>query len=249
MQNVYYHPNCPDGNTCAWLWSKVHPNDNLKPLAPEIDQSEPLVFLDCCPRVPIDPAVPVLVIDHHKTVHQDIQNFAPHAQLIYSNEKCAAELVRDYLKLPPDPLIPYIADRDLWKWELPLSREVSAYIHLHTLEEWGEIDVEKGKLIGPYILKLINKQVEHIYSNHRVIDSVVYINSSVYQSELGERGYRDYPLAVVYTDRRVSLRSSILDCAAIAKALGGGGHKNAAGFNFNNFIPEVHGCLLKPKST
>ena len=58
-------------------------------------------------------------------------------------KRSGAMITWEALHLPhedcPD-LIEYVQDRDLWRWELPLSREVGSYILTlgETVEEWDE---------------------------------------------------------------------------------------------------------------
>jgi len=43
----------------------------------------------------------------------------------------------------------------------------------------------------------------------------------------------------------VSLRSEVVDCASVARQLGGGGHKEAAGYSFDSSLEDGRGRLLR----
>jgi oligoribonuclease NrnB/cAMP/cGMP phosphodiesterase (DHH superfamily) len=147
-------------------------------------------------------------------------------------------------------LLLYVQDRDLWKWELPQSKEVSAALSSYplTFTSWDEIIHEKGikelAKEGEAILRYINTKVyETANSEYSLIRMAGYLVPAVctrhYHSEIGNKVVTDtdYPFCVTYYDdgtnsRVFSLRSlqSGADVANVAKQYGGGGHAQAAGF-------------------
>lgn len=189
------------------------------------------------------------VIDHHQTAQSDLEGLG---YTVFNMNHCGAYLAWEffYPALPVPKMILYIQDKDLWKWSLPMSREISAALHaesydfrkwLTILETW---DVEEPKLIadGKAIIKVVNEFVKDMVKTAEKIElsgiKTLAVNASVLQSEvLAELSKIKPPMGVgwVWDGSRqlykVSLRSTLdFDVSKIAKTHGGGGHKNAAGF-------------------
>jgi uncharacterized protein len=147
-------------------------------------------------------------------------------------------------------LVDYIEDRDLWKKQLPDTEEVSAYLASlkMTFAEWdaanalGRVNVaERGRAIKRYIDNYGAKAREQVrweeVDGHRVPTiNIPYMNCSEYVNDLLKE-CDGAPFAVSYFRRgdgrwQFSLRSQgEFDVSEIAKKFGGGGHKNAAGFD------------------
>ena len=154
----------------------------------------------------------------------------------------------------PPLLIDYVEDRDLWKWQLPQSREVSAALSAHPKEFhiWDNLKVEELADEGAAILRNDRLQVQKIAQfsyEHLIMDHIVpVVNTPVLMSEACEALLENNPqadFAGAYFDRREpsktirkwSLRSNTsFDVSQIAKKLGGGGHVQAAGFT--QIIPD-----------
>ena len=152
---------------------------------------------------------------------------------------------------PIPRLLLYVQDRDLWLFKLGFSREVAAYIFSFPYE-FGQWDWMVEQAEGPQLQTAIEagaaierkhqKDVAELLSQttrtmviggHTVpVANLPYTMASDAAGKLSE----GQPFAACYFDRpdaRVfSLRSrgDGLDVSEIAKAYGGGGHKNAAGF-------------------
>lgn len=145
-------------------------------------------------------------------------------------------------------LIDYIADRDLWKWELPHSKEVNAWIMSHDFElsEWtvmfGTIFFSVPDFIlgqGKGLLRNHELMVKRIADDRSNKQNMVIAGhmipvtncSYVFTSELGNLmaqralDYGDHAFAASYVDgpdgRRFSLRSiGDFDVADIASKYG-----------------------------
>ncbi len=144
----------------------------------------------------------------------------------------------------------YVEDRDLWRWKLPYSRYVNAFIMTfpRSLEAWDRLvkyDEEQAIFIGRYITLQIEHYVNDVAKQSKrgkikvgeneldlMILNVPYINCS----EVGEKLTEETGLSLTWFERadnkiQFSLRSrGDLDVSEIARQFGGGGHKNAAGF-------------------
>jgi oligoribonuclease NrnB/cAMP/cGMP phosphodiesterase (DHH superfamily) len=173
------------------------------------------------------------------------------------------ELAREYGKRAgqhiPSPtgdrsfwLVDYIEDRDLWKLKRPHSKEIAAFCASSpmTFEEWDKIEAmgvsrvaEAGKLVLRYIDTYGDKAIEHAtyeqIGEHKIpCINVSYMNCSDHVGKLTEKN-PDAPYALGYFRRgdgkwQFSLRSrGDFDVSEIAKMYGGGGHKNAAGFQLS----------------
>lgn len=157
-------------------------------------------------------------------------------------------------------LVKYAEDRDLWRFALPFSREVNAYIFAHEYDfgTWSAlanlIDDETDAVVrmGAAIEKKHHKDVRELANalkrrmtigGHEVwAASLPYTLTSDAGHLLcepyddGLNGSVIPPFAACYWDtpegRVFSLRSRDggADVSEIAKQYGGGGHRNAAGF-------------------
>jgi uncharacterized protein len=203
------------------------------------------------------------IFDHHKTA-QVVLEGAPYA--VFDMNRSGAGLTWDYLfgkdsqhwgdsylfnnEIQKRPwYVDYVEDRDLWKWKLPMSREICAY--LGTLEfteaAWKELDGTPPDLaasLGIGALAHIKHFVRETIKNVRygiVGDSRVAILNATYLncSEIGNELAKMAAYSITWFERKddiiqFSLRSiGDFDVSQIAKAYGGGGHKNASGFQLS----------------
>lgn len=148
-------------------------------------------------------------------------------------------------------LVDYTEDRDLWLWKMPNSKEINAYIRSWPLEfkRWDVFQtIEKGGDAwancinsGASILRREQQIVDDHVSHAREIDmdghKILAVNATVLFSEIAGELAKDRPFGACYFDRQDgkrqwSLRSRDggVDVADVAKRHGGGGHRNAAGF-------------------
>jgi hypothetical protein len=225
----------------------------------------------------------MLILDHHKTAAADlarierpyVENMGWEAYLdsvhnafhqldrdprapfaIFDMERSGAQIAWDFFHTAAHPrptLVDYVADRDLWRFNLEFSREVSAYIYSWPMDfdQWtrtalkldaSERDFQDVFLSGAAILRQHDRNVASVIRNTRqtmVIGGqrVPVANCPHFMgSEAGHMLGEDQPFAATYYDREggrvFSLRSREggADVAAIAAQYGGGGHYHAAGF-------------------
>ena len=189
----------------------------------------------------------LLVIDHHKTAEEALAGLDC---TVFDMERSGAVLTWEHL-LPERPLptlLAYIQDRDLWHWQLPNSKEVSAALQTcaMTFDVWEQY-LDETKLLdliskGEAIVEYQNKQISRATKpkNIEMVDIAGYqvpcVNTNSLASEIGNDLAKGQPFAAMYCDnadkRIFSLRSDVdgVDVANIAKLFGGGGHFHAAGF-------------------
>ncbi|HEY7374546.1 MAG TPA: DHHA1 domain-containing protein, partial [Polyangia bacterium] len=152
-------------------------------------------------------------------------------------------------------IVDYVEDRDLWRHRLLYSKEVNAWIS--TLEfdfaVWDEAastDFEWMVRNGKVALAKTDQYVREVKKNARrvVFDghSVLCVNApQVDVSELGHALAQGELFAVAWWQQadgmfQYSLRSiGGFDVSEVAKRYGGGGHKNAAGFQSPTMLSLV----------
>jgi len=226
----------------------------------------------------------VVLIDHHASAIIDLaplfsassEEFISNFAAITNLGKSGAMLAWDYLYNNagesfevhpwsldynhPPLLLNHIQDRDLWKFKLPNTREISAslFSYEYTFEQWdilmqgNQTDLLKMSVAGAAIERKHHKDIAEllkILTREMCIgDWVVPVASLPYTltSDAGHAMAKDYKegtmFAACYWDtaeeRIFSLRSTDngMDVSKIAEQYGGGGHKNAAGFK----VPRNH---------
>lgn len=220
----------------------------------------------------------IVILDHHQTAAADlaginhpsmdcspsVDNYSttlgwveddPRENIfaIFDMDRSGAQIAWDFFhphQQRPD-LVDYVADRDLWRWRLPFSREVSAWIYSWPMnfETWSDLDDSLAgdfrpeiHTSGASILRQHDKNVETLIRATRrqmVIDGQRVWVANVPHFMASDAGHllsEGQPFAATYYDRdgaRIfSLRSRKggVDVAAIAAFYGGGGHRHAAGF-------------------
>lgn len=208
------------------------------------------------------------IIDHHAKdgVHQNIPDSE---YLVFDNDECGMSLT--WKTLAPDAPVPtlaqYVRDRDLWLHEKPHTHEVSAVVKAtpEDLTAWAALHNEMESNAGfdavlergSLLLTVKAQQVEQLCSQvtlQNIEGAVVpVVNTQMHQSDVCHRlleMFPDSPFSACYYDtnagdRKFSVRSRSnedFDVAALARRLGGGGHKHAAGFRaqgYNHLIAQL----------
>lgn len=191
----------------------------------------------------------ILVLDHHKTAQANCEGLS---YCIFDMNKSGASLTWNHY-FPDDPiprLVKYIADRDLWRFNEPDSEDINAFIQSYPIDynAYDTIDyllenrfdqcLDEGKAITRYKQSM----VKMICSNYVIKTIAGYkaavVNCAVLMSEVGHELalIKGVDFGAYYFDRADGNRQwgarSIgdFDVSEIAKQFGGGGHKNAAGW-------------------
>lgn len=189
----------------------------------------------------------LLVFDHHESVDQEAKDLP---YFTFDNSRSGASLTWDFFyegRFRPR-LVNYVEDRDLWNWKMEHSLEVNTWINSwdFELEIWDQLhdrleeDFQSVVQEGTAQVRLQDRLVKSAVGGATGMDlagfRVPSVNSCLLQSEIGNVLCQGKPFAAVWYEKRgkriYSLRSSDAgeDVAVIAKARGGGGHRNAAGF-------------------
>jgi len=254
---VIYHGNCHDGFGAAWAaWRALGDRATYIPAQygqpmPEIPDGAVVAMVDISyPRDQLEElakrCAELTVLDHHATAREDLEG-VPFA--IFDMNKSGARLAWEFWH-PHEPLpklLAYVEDRDLWRWELWGSRAVSAALSSYPMlfHVWDYLKDNIDLLIseGESILRFTDVQVEMMCQQVRFLElggyTVPVVNASAFWSEVGEyllEKYPDAPFAACYYDRGDGVRHWSLrsrpdfDVSQVARQYGGGGHRQAAGF-------------------
>lgn len=266
----FYHAGCPDGFGAAWAVRKAWGDDaeyrargHDDPIHPEEFAGCEIAFADIALgngplRALAAQAARVTVLDHHVSA---LERFRADPDLAYELDARGHRIRFDlahsgavlawqhfHPDVPLPPLLAYVEDQDLWRWQLPDSDAVNAAIgsYPRRFEVWdrlGSEPIERLVAEGKPIVRAQRMEVERALLNVHAVTvgelrleavNALFLRSAI-GHELAKRRRHGPPCGLVYRliERRVecSLYSiGDFDVAAIASGLGGGGHKNAAGF-------------------
>lgn len=261
---VMYHGGCRDGFGAAWAaHCRFKDNADYIPIThhqplPEFETESDLWFLDICPRAQVlvsllDGRHRVHILDHHVTTEEVVESIqSPFLEVAYDVERSGAVIAWEYFfprrKVPK--LLRYIEDRDLWKWSLDGTEEVTEALsalkwtfplfdrlHKHT----SELDqlAKAGHLMVAFKKKCVTDIVKRARFQDIGGHQVPVVNSDSFMSTVGAALAEAHPgaaFSAVWFElqdgrRKWSLRSiGEFSVAEVAQQYGGGGHKNAAGF-------------------
>ena len=143
-------------------------------------------------------------------------------------------------------LLKYIEDRDLWRWQYASTRDLATGLRSKpfTFDWFTTVDADIGAVMdkGESMNELFDQQLADVVKRLVPVVLIDQVGMSVnctpqFASEAGSALAKNYGLFgmtwVVGESGRVfvSLRSiGDYDVSALAKQFGGGGHRNAAGF-------------------
>lgn len=160
------------------------------------------------------------------------------------------KLHMDDIPQPRPQLINHIEDRDLWKFKLRWTKEISAAVFSfeYDFEVWNKLAQEDPQTLAIEGVGILRKQMkdirelliactrEMVIAGHTVpVANMPYTLSSEGCHMLLDQ-YPDAPFAASYHDeaggRKFSLRSEYgrVNVSEVAMLFKGGGHRNASGF-------------------
>jgi nanoRNase/pAp phosphatase (c-di-AMP/oligoRNAs hydrolase) len=266
MVKIIYHANCVDGFTAAWAMylafgseAEYIPASYNDPTPPPVDKSDDVYIVDFSYSREVvyalkEKAKSLLILDHHKSAQEALSGLD---YAVFDMNRSGAGIAWDHMHSRKRPwLINYVEDHDLFRFKLPHSRAVRAYIRSipHTFSDWFQLHgtaldqvINEGsailRYIEQYVISTNTQAVKIKLGDHHVYG----INSASPQVSdlLHDLLKRDQkrPFSVAWNRGpdglvKYSLRSrDSFDVAALAVSFGGGGHKKAAGFHAEN---EVH---------
>lgn len=273
-----YHGNCADGFGAAWAVGHALGFENVD-FHPGVYQDPPpdvtgrdVIMVDFSYKYDVlvkilDSCKGLTILDHHKSAVEEVNRLQQYYDMTMGSSKLfvvmdmnrsGAMIAWDQFnphKEPPQ-LLKHIQDRDLWKFELPGTREIQAalFSYSYDFDVWdslmrtnlNELFME-GEAIERKHFKDI-KELVAVCQRRMVIGGYsVPVASLPYTltSDAGHQMASDGEVfAACYWDtesgRVFSLRSAdhdkALDVSVIAQQYGGGGHAKAAGFR----VPRDH---------
>ena len=264
---VIYHANCADGFSAAWVYWKrfgencdFHPGVYSEP-PPDVTGREVHLVDFSYKRAVVEEmlktAASIILVDHHKTAIEDLEGL-PGLSRFCDLEASGAMLAWRHCFGSEEPprLLGHIQDRDLWRFKLEGTREISAFVfsHEYTFEQWDRlmsadaVELLKFTAAGAAIERKHHKDIAELLKvcqRRMVIGGVdVPVASMPYtlSSDAGHVMAQGEAFAACYWDtaehRIFSLRSTPAgwDVSEVAKSYGGGGHQHASGFR----VPRDH---------
>lgn len=206
-----------------------------------------------------------IIIDHHKTAEADLQRIPEHLK-IFDMKSAGCGITWNFFY--PETALPrfleFVQDRDLWTYKFNNTSEFVAFFYEQdfNFEHWEKflsdnmVDtaITTGSAWLQYKNILVDKMTKRTsyviqeINGHYVI--VLYCNSSEFKSDIGNAVFKKFPMGdfscvwdydLHRQQSSYSLRSTNdrFDVSAIAKKLGGGGHRNASGISLSGMV----GCL------
>lgn len=263
---VLYHGNCPDGFGGAYAaWKKFGDSAEYYALSrttpgPESFHGATLYFIDFCyPQELMDPYIAeaghLVMLDHHKGMEEVVKAMP---EYVFDTNRSGASIAWEYFHpgVPMPNLLRYVEDDDLFRFALPDTKAVLAYLAVqpHTFELWDAIAVD---LDNP---DHSPKFMEKLHTYREYFDLLVEYTASRAKPVLFE-GYEVYLVTVNPLKPFVSAVGSVLhhkhppfslmahafpggmrismrgndsvDLTKIAQKYGGNGHPNSAAFSLD----------------
>jgi hypothetical protein len=262
---LYHGGGCFDGFGAAWVANKALPQPELVPMTygtptPKFDNlaERDVYMVDfSLPRGQMlelhATAKSLQVLDHHKSAQAACEGLE---FCQFDMNRSGAGMAWDWWfpNLPRPALIDYVEDRDLWRFRLPKSREIHAFISSWPKElavwdmlhdavgySYGEC-VQSGADILRYHTQKA-KEIAEFETTQEIGGHMVPVVNAPYNFAsdvvhlLCER-HPEAPFAASYFFRadgtkQYSLRvhdTKDFDVSEVAKQYGGGGHMRASGY-------------------
>lgn len=289
---VLYHSPCTDGFTAAYcVWKERGDEVRYIPYVhgtsadSEVFRGKNVLLVDMIlsrgdMEALFGVARAVYCLDHHETsrwaegedwAYIDMSfSGAMLAQMWVDAHLHGEDLNADAVAREVPKLVQYVQDRDLWRYALPNSREVTEWLFLHDFDfaTWSACEatlesaegmaaaVAQGHAIQKYVAKHVLKPLAKSGRRRKLGGfDVIAVATRLCVSDLGEMLYTHFPECIILMYARnlddpgkfdVSLRSASDDvnCVELARQFGGGGHKRAAGFRADSNLEAVFSPLV-----
>lgn len=276
---VLYHSGCPDGFGAAWsAWKKFenradYIRQDYQASPPNDLKNKEIYLLDFSYKPEITKKLAlenkkVVLIDHHISAKETSKLVS---ESLFSLRHSGSVLAWKYFhpKKPVPKILKYIEDIDLWRFNLPATKKIAAFLNAYefSFKTWEKLSrlLENTKtrkecmLRGALIEQYENNIIKDISSSAIKVNfegrKILAANCPILRSEIGHKLVEKRPpFSIVWREKGgrilVSLRSNgKVDVAKIAEKYGGGGHKCAAGFVIkkNNLVMRIL-CKGKAKT-
>lgn len=252
---IIYHANCWDGFCAAWVTSRALKGEaelyaaHYGTTPPEVKGRHVWVVDFSYPRETLlcmaTSAESIVVLDHHKSAKEALAGLS---FCRFEDNKSGGRMAWEFWhgKQVPPWLVDYTEDRDLWRHALPDSQAINAALRSYplSLELWDrfaelppETFVKEGEAIRRREKQIVDDHVRNAREVEMDGHKILAVNATVMFSEIAGELAKAGPFGACWFERqdgkRVwSLRSTEagVDVSQIAKAHGGGGHRQSAGF-------------------
>jgi oligoribonuclease NrnB/cAMP/cGMP phosphodiesterase (DHH superfamily) len=264
---VIYHANCTDGFMAAVILEKKYPGITLYPGIhgefPNIKfkKHDEVYFVDFSYKRDMMLNIAkkvhsITVYDHHKTTFEELEDLPKNIYLCLDQTHSGSMITwrECFLDHEIPPILKYIEDHDLWKFNLPFTKEITSWLFSveYELYSWNNIlnmntiDIDAIILPGRALYYKQMKDIKEIiavakYELEIGIWKVPVVNIPyIWASEVAGILCEEKPFAAAYfyngKNFQFSLRSdkSGIDVSVVAKKYGGGGHEHAAGFKIGD---------------
>ncbi len=197
-------------------------------------------------------AAKLVMLDHHKSAAEKLTGFACRCGVVHFDmNKSGARLAWEFFQphTPVPPLLRYVEDRDIWKWEFAESAGFLSALDMEpqTFERWREIagftpaQMEQFMARGAAMDEKYRKLAADIAEGAQplVFNGIagLMVNApGMFHSLVGDiLSAKTGTFALMWSAGakgvKVGLRAQRnFDCIALAESMGGGGHAQACGF-------------------
>lgn len=278
--------NCPDGTCSAWV---------LKHYLEKMNNTEDVEFFGCIAGKTLNidhknkdvyfvdisykrdqilqiakVAKSITIYDHHESARKELIDLKEdNIHTVFDMARCGAQITWDekFPKMKRPWFVEIIADRDLWKFEIPESKEIGKYLmyyNMYNNESYDALlncnknDIDNMKKEGKLLLEVETKQNNRIAKGANItllttpdkqqykvyLVNCLHENSSDVGNILAQKQDCDFAACFRYnypTDEWwISLRAhhDHIDLTNIAKQYGGGGHKKASGISIKGNLHD-----------
>lgn len=254
-----YHGNCADGFGAAWvvhkkLGEEVDFHAGIYGAPPPDVTGRHVLMVDFSYKRDVllemaNAAIHITILDHHKSAEAELVDLPANIEAVFDMNRSGAMMAWDscYPGEEPPAMIKHIQDRDLWRFEIPGTREYQAalFSYPYDFAIWDELaDLPPKAMIrdGAAIERKHHKDVSELISSAATRGVIAGFDVPIlnapyfFSSDAGHSMAKGEPFAACYWDtpkgRVYSLRSTDdgEDVSEVARKYGGGGHRNAAGF-------------------
>ncbi len=168
---VIYHGNCPDGITSLWCAKNYLESIDyvFTPIQcragknPTINfTGKKVLYVDLCPDFNFltqlcEIAKNVTILDHHKsaldmyTSNNESLESIENLEVEIDMERAGCQITWDYFQPTQSRpwFVNYVGDRDLWKWELPNSKEINIAMYKSGIFDPSNLSRFDDLLINP----------------------------------------------------------------------------------------------------
>jgi len=207
-------------------------------------------------------AAKLVMLDHHKSAAEKLTGFACRCGVVHFDmNKSGARLAWEFFQphTPVPPLLQYVEDRDIWKWEFAESAGFLSALDMEpqTFDRWREIasftpaQMEQFMARGAAMDEKYRKLAADIAEGAQplVFNGIagMMVNApGMFHSLVGDiLSSKSGTFALMWSAGakgvKVGLRAQRnFDCIALAESMGGGGHAQACGFKMKvERLPEL----------